>query len=84
MGVSGECSGGLAYAAAVHAYRWCRPPTRRRASTAAVDPAARRSTGRATGACVLDTERRPIIVVIGHVLAEQAPKMLVIENDGVV
>jgi hypothetical protein len=32
----------------------------------------------------LDPEMRPIFVVIGHVLAEQAPKMLVIENDGVV
>jgi len=27
---------------------------------------------------------RPIIVVVGQVLAEQSPKMLVIENDGVV
>lgn len=84
MCVSGECSGGLAYAAGVHAYRWCRPPTRRRPSTAAVDPAARRLNGTSHRRVFLDPEMRPIFVVIGHVLAEQAPKMLVIENDGVV
>ena len=33
---------------------------------------------------LLDAEMRPIIVVVGQVLAEQAPKMPVVEHDGVV
>ena len=74
--------GGLAYAVAPHEYRWCRPPTRARAWTAA---ACRTRLHRTSQRRVLvDPEMRPILVVVGQVLAEQAAKMLVVENDDVV
>ena len=33
---------------------------------------------------LVDPEMRPIIVIVGQVLAEQPPKMLVVKNDDVV
>ncbi len=47
--MTSDSSGEPAYAAARHSYRWCKPPTRSRATTLASRPSGRCSTGRPEG-----------------------------------
>jgi hypothetical protein len=70
------------YAATRQLYRWYSPPTRRRAWTTAA--AGWCSTDRAPRSVLVDPAVRAVLVIIGPVLAQQAPQVLLVEDDDVV